>query len=93
MAELKTVGVKELKNKLSYYLREVKLGTRVLVTDRNVVIAELSPPLSVPTNPFTGVSWIRPATKPKTPLKRTGVRLSEGTAQEILDELREDRFP
>lgn len=33
MAELKTVGVRELKNKLSAYLREVRTGVRVLVSD------------------------------------------------------------
>ena len=40
----KKVGVKELKNKLSAYLREVRSGQRILVTDRGVVIAELHSP-------------------------------------------------
>ena len=38
------VGVKELKNRLSEYLRLVRAGERVLVTDRGEVIAELGPP-------------------------------------------------
>ena len=41
---MKTVGVRELKNHLSKYLREVRLGASVLVTDRGEVVAEFSPP-------------------------------------------------
>ena len=41
---MKTVGVRDLKNKLSEYLRRVRLGERVLVTDRGEVVAELLPP-------------------------------------------------
>lgn len=41
---MKSVGVRELKNRLSEYLREVRSGEAVLVTDRGDVIAELVPP-------------------------------------------------
>jgi prevent-host-death family protein len=41
---MKTVGVRELKNKLSEYLRRVRLGESVLITDRGEVVAELLPP-------------------------------------------------
>jgi len=41
---MKTVGVRDLKNKLSEYLRRVRLGEGVLVTDRGEVVAELLPP-------------------------------------------------
>jgi antitoxin (DNA-binding transcriptional repressor) of toxin-antitoxin stability system len=41
---MKSVGVRELKNRLSEYLREVRAGERVLVTDRGEVVAELAPP-------------------------------------------------
>jgi len=41
---MKTVGVRELKNRLSEYLREVRRGEHILVTDRGEVIGELSPP-------------------------------------------------
>lgn len=44
MNRMKTVGIRELKNRLSEYLREVRSGESVLVTDRGEVIAELSPP-------------------------------------------------
>jgi antitoxin (DNA-binding transcriptional repressor) of toxin-antitoxin stability system len=41
---MKTVGIRELKNHLSEYLRQVRLGDSVLVTDRGEVVAEFSPP-------------------------------------------------
>jgi antitoxin (DNA-binding transcriptional repressor) of toxin-antitoxin stability system len=45
---VKTVGIRELKNRLSEYLRQVRSGESVLVTDRGEVIAEFSPPGRVP---------------------------------------------
>ena len=41
---MRTVGVRELKNSLSEYLRRVRSGESVLVTDRGEIVAELSPP-------------------------------------------------
>ena len=40
------VGVAELRQNLSRYLRRVQQGERLLVTDRNRPIAELGPPPS-----------------------------------------------
>jgi antitoxin (DNA-binding transcriptional repressor) of toxin-antitoxin stability system len=39
------VGIRELKNKLSEYLRQVKAGEEILVTDRGDVVAELHAPV------------------------------------------------
>ncbi len=44
IACVKTVGVRELKNRLSEYLRHVRAGESVLITDRGEVVAELAPP-------------------------------------------------
>lgn len=41
---MKTVGIRELKNRLSEYLRQVRSGESLLVTDRGEVVAEFSPP-------------------------------------------------
>jgi antitoxin (DNA-binding transcriptional repressor) of toxin-antitoxin stability system len=41
---VKAVGVRELKNRLSEYLRLVKGGEEILVTDRGEVVAELRQP-------------------------------------------------
>jgi len=36
-------GIKDLKNRLSYYLREVKRGEKILITERDQVIATILP--------------------------------------------------
>ncbi|MBM4424039.1 MAG: type II toxin-antitoxin system prevent-host-death family antitoxin [Chloroflexi bacterium] len=42
MAEL-TVGVRELKSQLSKYLRQVKAGRTVVITEHGKAVAQLSP--------------------------------------------------
>ena len=56
---MKRVGVAELKNQLSRYLREVEAGEVVEVTDRDRPIARIEPvqtpdplPIIPPTRPF-----------------------------------------
>ncbi len=39
----RTVGIAELRQNLSHYLRRVQNGERLLVTDRNRPVAELGP--------------------------------------------------
>lgn len=41
-----TVGIAELRQNLTRYLRRVALGERLVVTDRNRPVAELGPPPS-----------------------------------------------
>ena len=41
---MKAVGLRDLKNRLSEYIREVRRGERVMVTDRGEVVAEIVPP-------------------------------------------------
>jgi prevent-host-death family protein len=48
-----TVGIGELRQNLSRYLRRVERGERLIVTDRNRPVAELGPP------PSTGVELDR----------------------------------
>jgi prevent-host-death family protein len=43
----RTVGVAELRQNLSKYLRRVERGERLTVTDGNRPIAELGPPATV----------------------------------------------
>lgn len=43
---MNTVGIAELRQNLSRYLRRVEQGERLLVTDRNRPVAELGPPPS-----------------------------------------------
>jgi prevent-host-death family protein len=42
----RTVGIAELRQNLSRYLRRVEQGERLLVTDHNRPVAELGPPPS-----------------------------------------------
>jgi antitoxin (DNA-binding transcriptional repressor) of toxin-antitoxin stability system len=37
----KELGIKNLKNGLSSYLKEVREGTRILITDRGSIVAEM----------------------------------------------------
>lgn len=41
---MRSVGIRVLKNKLSEYVRLAAAGETVLITDRDRVVAELSPP-------------------------------------------------
>jgi len=45
---MKAVGLRELKNRLSRYIRHVRGGHTVAVTDRGRVVAELRPPGELP---------------------------------------------
>jgi prevent-host-death family protein len=38
-----SAGIRELRNRLSYYLRKVKKGEKILITERDQVIATILP--------------------------------------------------
>jgi prevent-host-death family protein len=97
---MRTVGVKELKARLSEYLRAVRVGETVLVTDRNEVIAELRP--IRPAAPDAAEARLRAlaavgeVTRARLPKegwtwKVEGVGLPKGTADALLHELRAER--
>ena len=67
-----SVGIRNLKNQLSRYVRRVAAGERVVVTDRGGVVAELVPP----SGPSRGGYR---ATLP-------ALRLPPGTAAALIDE-------
>ena len=101
---MKAVGVKQLKTRLSEYLRMVRNGETVLVTDRDEVVAELRPANRRRHAPDSTEEILELAaergeyTPPSIPRERgtwkiQGVTLPKGTAQKILDELREERWP
>ena len=95
MADIRTVGIRELKNNLSAWLREVRRGVRVLVSDRDAVVAELHEPTATyATGEFSDpvlAGWIRegtlvPPARPKRPLPESPVRLPEGSAMALLEQ-------
>ncbi len=95
MSKRTTVGIKELKNNLSAYLRDVRRGARVLVSDRNVIVAELHEPGVGDSTAEKGnavlASWARsgvvtPPKRPKAPVPKSTVRLGKGTAARLINE-------
>jgi antitoxin (DNA-binding transcriptional repressor) of toxin-antitoxin stability system len=99
MADIKTVGIKDLKNNLSAHLRDVRRGARILVSDRSTVVAELHEPTSEYSNPEAQdpvvSGWIRegaviPPSGKKGPLPASPVRLKDGAARRLLDQGRDE---
>lgn len=94
-----TVGIRELKNRLSQYLRMVRQGEEILVTDRGEVVAELRQPTRAAGNAeFPGL--IRHARAGRARLgapnsPRVYPRMTPGTppgtSKRLLDAEREER--
>jgi prevent-host-death family protein len=87
-----TVGVAELRQNLSRYLRRVEQGERLVVTDRNRPVAELGPPAT------TGAALDRLIAEGRVsrPIRRSlpkPMRLSGDSRalSRALDEIRGDR--
>lgn len=94
-----STGVRDLKNRLSHYLRIVQDGEQVLVTDHGRVVAELRLPevglrgKAVPFAAFADPDAIRWPTEHGDPLAdwpRRAKHLPRGTAQQLIDEDRGD---
>ena len=98
MPQLKAVGVRELKNQLSSYLRDVKAGHRILVTERGTVVAELRPssPADLahrqvgPLDEWVAAGRLIPPRADPSSLPASPLKLPEGTSAQLLDEERAD---
>jgi len=100
MKRLKTVGIKELKNNLSAYLREVRNGATVLVSDRNTIVAELHEPyrrtaLGEAVNPLL-MEWAEAGlvslpTLGTAPLRPSPVKSRAETSAELIRSDREEK--
>jgi antitoxin (DNA-binding transcriptional repressor) of toxin-antitoxin stability system len=100
---MRVVGVRELKARLSEYLRAVRAGEVFLVTDRDRVVAELRPPRSVAMAPADPLAAAMEALLESGQLagprvakegwtwRARGAGLEPGTAERLLDELRSER--
>ncbi len=97
--ETKAVGIKVLRDNLSRYLKEARTGTRILVLDRDEVVAEIHEPTTryltaSPPGPAEEMEKSGMLTRPKTKRTlcvRSPVRLPNGTAKRIVAEDREDK--
>jgi len=99
---MKAIGVKQLKARLSEYLRLVKAGETILVTERNDVVAEMRPArrqrraadtLDDVLDALAQSGDVTRAAVPKgTWTWRTkGLGLAPGAAASVLDQIRADR--
>lgn len=93
-----TVGVRVLKNRLSEYLRRVKAGERIVVTERGVPVAELRPPEGASArghvsklDELRARGLVRPAVREGPAIiDWPDIRLPPGTAAQLIDELRDE---
>jgi antitoxin (DNA-binding transcriptional repressor) of toxin-antitoxin stability system len=100
---MKAVGVKQLKARLSEYLRHVRAGETILVTDRDEVVAELRPAIRRTSRRSSSVDEILDSLAERGEVTRAsiakgrwtwkvrGLGLKAGTAAEVLDQIRSDR--
>ncbi len=100
---IKAVGIKQLKVRLSEYVRLVKSGETILVTERGKVVAEMRPSRgSLPSGATLEerldalaaageITRARIRKKPGWTWKVKGLGLPAGTALALLDEMRADR--
>jgi prevent-host-death family protein len=105
MTGMHAIGIKELKAKLSEYVRAARAGETVLVTDRGEVVAALGP-ASNRVREIESESvearfaeaerrgLVTPARLPKEDWKwrPQGLNLSNEQIDALLDDLRADRF-
>ena len=100
---MKVVGVKELKTRLSEYIRLAKAGETILITERSEVVAELrqarrqapsvADRLEDALDALAAAGEITRAAQPKGDWtwRSRGLGLPPGTAATLLDELRRER--
>lgn len=95
-----SVGIRELKDHLSKYVRQAEAGDVVLVTDRGKVVAELAPP-GTTSRPdihpglleMERKGLVRLATRPNHPSlyrRMPHVDLGGKTIEDLMDEIRGD---
>lgn len=100
MREIKTVGIKALKDNLSSYLRDVKAGALILVTDRGSVVAELKEPEignliheeSSLMKDWIHEGWFIPARKRKVQCTKSEIKVKEGTTSHLLNRERGNEY-
>jgi len=93
-----TVGIRELKDNLSHFVRRVEAGERVQVTAHGRVVAELVPPTTVAGaghvpkfEALVADGVVVPATEEGDPTEGWPViRMAPGSARELIDADRGD---
>lgn len=99
---MRAVGIKQLKARLSEYVRRVKAGETILVLEREEVVAEMRPPrrphhpdgdLEGTLDALADVGEVARAARSKRgwTWRARGLGLPAGTARSLLDQIRADR--
>lgn len=101
---MEPIGIRELKNNLSHYVRQVEGGKRISVTAHGRVVAELVPPATLTTKKrgkaklsryeqLVAEGLIRPAIEDGDPVEddELPALLAPGEGLAILDWLRGDK--
>lgn len=98
---MRTVGIKQLKARLSEYVRAAQAGETVLVTLRDEIVAELRPPQRPAAPPevetrlreLAAAGVVTRAELPKQGWnwRAAGLGLPDRAAERLLDELRAER--
>ena len=99
MPEMRAVGLKVLKNKLSEYVRLAAGGETILVTDRDRIVAELVPPHTGRDSAVADAllaeliskEWLTPAVRPLTAAPPRSPLIAFEELMGDLDEARGDR--
>ena len=98
---MEPIGIRELKNNLSHYVRQVEAGKRISVTANGRVVAELVLPRGKKAakkanryDELVAAGLIRPALEDGPLFIDDGVevKLLSGTVQELIDWTREDKW-
>lgn len=96
---MKFVGVRELKDKLSSYIRAAQAGERVIVTDHGKPVAELSAP-SFGAEPFSEAQRdliergiLKPGRKSNSEIDYPKLKplLTDEAVKQLLDDVRGER--
>jgi antitoxin (DNA-binding transcriptional repressor) of toxin-antitoxin stability system len=95
---MKSLGIRELRNNLSRYVRRVESGERIAVTAHGRIVAELGPPAG--RNPGRGLTKLDALiaaglARPPMEFGRLietwpDLHLPKGTAQDLIDRDREE---
>lgn len=98
---MRTVGIRELKARLSEYVRAVHAGETIRITYHDEVVAELGPPreaaaageLETRLQALEAAGTVTRARLPRQgwTWRAAGLGLPSGTAERLLDDLRADR--
>ena len=89
-----SAGIRELKNNLSHYVRQIETGKRIAITAHGRVVAEMVPPGSPARAEGTSryeqlvaAGIIEPAAEPDAPPPAwPDIRLPPGTAARLIDD-------